>query len=973
MADATDERFTTVATAGASIAAIIAVLAVVDRIPGISILPLYPPNAPPAAGWVGLLVLLIAIVLLFEVRAPESRFTRRASLVVGILVVVAVVATLGATMTGSSFDIEKLWPFALLPPMAGRSTNPLGIPTLAFLAAAIIALGSDRWRRSAGAFAVVPACIGGVVALSQLYEVPLLLRGTLRPVSLWSALATLALGIAAIAAAGPASWPTRILAGPSVRAQLSRWFLPLTVLIVIGTDVLTVRLFAGISPAFGSLLNTVLSVAVMGAAVYAASRVIGGRVDRAEEEATGLNRLYVVVTRVNELILRAHDEFELLDGACRIIVDDGGFAMAWAGSVNWEERRIDPMSQRAGSGIDVVRSYHFGIDDDRDGQGPSGDAARTGIPFVSRNIAADSRDGPWRDRALAQGYRVAAGFPITTGNRVTHTLAIYARDPQWFNDEHIDLLVALASDLSFAMEALANARERASAEARLVESEAQFRSLIESSSDLITIVDGSGSIRYQSPSAKALLGFAPDDWRGGNVRDLIHPEDLDSMEQALGRAVEPGAAHAPLRCRMRHKNGTWRVVEVATWNMVNVPGVSGLVIHARDVTDRQVLEEQLRQAQKMEAVGMLASGIAHDFNNILSVIMANAGLLDAMAAEAHRDELRDLQSAAERGKAMIQQLMGISRVAQLAVRPADLGQIAERVAGVLRRILPVSITVDVVFEGGDRMALVDPSAVEQILLNLATNARDAMPGGGDLRFIVARSDGRRRAGGRASDLGRFVSVSAQDTGTGMTPETRLHVFDPFFTTKPPGVGTGLGMAMVQDLMTQHGGFVDVESELGHGTTVRLVFPGAAGAANVASVAATDSKPDYRGHETVLIVDDEEMLRRVAKRILESRGYTVIVAEDGEAALRLLHERSSAIDLVFTDLVMPRMGGGELYRRASSEIGAIRFLVASGYARSEAGSSAGMPSGIPFISKPWTMDELLEGIRSALDGPISSSG
>jgi len=258
-----------------------------------------------------------------------------------------------------------------------------------------------------------------------------------------------------------------------------------------------------------------------------------------------------------------------------------------------------------------------------------------------------------------------------------------------------------------------------------------------------------------------------------------------------------------------------------------------------------------------------------------------------------------------------------------------------------------------------------------MLLNLATNARDAMPGGGQLRIVVTRDrdTAPARESGSKGPLD-FVTVAVTDTGTGMDATTLQRVFEPFFTTKPPGLGTGLGMAMVYGLMKQHGGSVHVTSRPGEGTTVCLRFP-AGRAARVTPVATAGPQEPaaHHGTETVLVVDDEEALRRTAQRVLQKFGYHVLVAEDGEAALRVLREQGRTIDLVFTDLMMPKLGGSELYRAAAKEFGHLRFLVASGYSATEAPERHRVPTGLPFLRKPWTLVELLEGVRRTLDSPV----
>ena len=792
-----EQRASRVAIITASAAALIGALGVAARMTGAPLLPVWPAGSSSIALWVAAAILLLAVGLLATVLRPSHPAVRPAVRAIAFLVLAASLATLVAQVTGSSFDVEALAPIRALsrvPMVEGRSSTPLGIPSLVCGALSLLFLATGRGRSLVGGLALVLLVIGLAVCLGFVYQVPLIRAPTWRPVSWTAGLGAVFLATGLISAAGPTVWPLRTMTGPSVRSQMFRWFMPLTVLIVVLTDLLTVNLFSRFSPALGSVVNTLVSVAAAAVVIYYVARAIGGRLDRAE-------------------------------------------------------------------------------------------------------------------------------------------------------------------------------RERA-------ESEAQFRALIENSSDLITITDATGVIRYQSPSHQAILGFEPGERLGGHFRELIHADDMDRVQHAIDLTLTPDGPAEPVLCRLRHKAGTWRLVESVASNMLSVRGVAGFVIHSRDVTDRQKLEEQLRQSQKMETVGQLAGGIAHDFNNMLSVIMANTDLLAATLPAGSGEtveELRDMRGAAERGAAMVRQLMSFSRVSALDLRATDIGALAERVGGMLRRMLAANIAVEIGALPALPLVTVDPGAVEQMVLNLATNARDAMPRGGRLEIAVRRAE---PADLTAADAGRvrpdaYVCLTVTDTGTGMDATTLQRVFEPFFTTKPLGKGTGLGMAMVHGLMNQHGGYVHVTSQPGQGTTVRLCFPVATATVQAQERPRADPRL-LRGRETVLVVEDEAALRRAAQRILERHGYRVLTAPDGDAALQLLAEPGRTVDLILTDMMMPRSGGADLYHRVMREIGPRRFLVASGYSASEVRGDQELPAAVPFIKKPWTLEEILEAVRKALDAPFSDT-
>ncbi len=390
-----------------------------------------------------------------------------------------------------------------------------------------------------------------------------------------------------------------------------------------------------------------------------------------------------------------------------------------------------------------------------------------------------------------------------------------------------------------------------------------------------------------------------------------------------------------------------------------------------DVTDRRVLEAQLRQSQKMEAVGQLTGGIAHDFNNILTIILANADLLQADIPPERADlraVLDETKTAAQRGSDLIKKLLGFSRRGQLEIQSVDLARLVRDLSGVLRRVLPENVEVVLASDPPLECAMADPGAIEQILLNLATNARDAMPEGGSLKIDV-RSDWLDE-GYHAThpwvEPGRYVSISVTDSGIGMDAQTKERVFEPFFTTKPEGRGTGLGMAMIYGTVKQHKGHIHVYSELGTGTTVRIYIP-VASETSVAPRPAVSRGGSVGGCETVLVVEDDISIRRATRRALENHGYTVLLAGDGEEALEIVRRHgASRIDLIVTDLVMPKLGGRQLYEALRAAGNNVRVMFASGYSRPDIEECAALDAEVPFLHKPWTLAELLSRVRQTLD-------
>jgi signal transduction histidine kinase len=401
----------------------------------------------------------------------------------------------------------------------------------------------------------------------------------------------------------------------------------------------------------------------------------------------------------------------------------------------------------------------------------------------------------------------------------------------------------------------------------------------------------------------------------------------------------------------------------------DVGRLEGFEMIVEDVTERRTLETQLRQAQKMEAVGELTGGIAHDLNNVLTIISANLDMITASVQPEGVDlraDLLQVQEAARKGRALIRKLLGFSRRSTLEIRPVDVGHLVTELLDMLRRVVPASIDVHLTIT--DNLVIeADPGAIEQILVNLVTNARDAMPDGGSIDIAVGRAHltDDYRASRPWATLGECVRLRVADSGMGMDGQTLERIFEPFFTTKPYGVGTGLGMAMVYGLVKQQGGFIDVASELGRGTKIDLCFPLSDKQAPV--VVCDEVMHDVRGgSETILVVEDEEPIRRVTRRVLEKHGYTVLTAMDGQDALRQYSQYDNQIDLVISDVVMPKMGGTRLYEQLSAAGRPPKILFTSGYTAKDFRVSGALDPSLPFLHKPWSVTEMLQKVREVLD-------
>ena len=492
-----------------------------------------------------------------------------------------------------------------------------------------------------------------------------------------------------------------------------------------------------------------------------------------------------------------------------------------------------------------------------------------------------------------------------------------------------------------------------------------FRSIFSASLDAMLIADARGKVVSSNPAARRLLGRTEGD---------VLAMDFAQFFSAGARTTSPTEAWQRLMMDGQWRGegrllvgDTVRVLDVAASAHIT-PGRHLVTI--RDMTESQQMEAQLRQAQKMEAIGLLTGGMAHDFNNLLTVVLANADLvLESLPAEMDelRDEVGQMIQAATRGSEMVKKLLAFSRRESLERRPVSLEVVLAETQALLTRLLPSNISVRTEAAADLPGILADPGAVQHMLLNLATNARDAMGSGGVLTMRGGFDASMELPDG---SVGPMVTVTVEDTGRGMDDEVLAHLFEPFFTTKAPGEGTGLGMAMIYGLVQQHDGTINVRSTPGKGTTVIIGLP-------LAEVSVPNATPRSEmliregATETILLVEDEEMVRRAGRRILEKHGYRVLQASDGAEALELLRTRGSEIALVVSDVVMPRMGGRELYASLRDEGYRMPFLFTSGYTDRMSSDTVALDPSVPVLPKPWTWTELTASVRAALDEGYTS--
>ncbi len=503
-------------------------------------------------------------------------------------------------------------------------------------------------------------------------------------------------------------------------------------------------------------------------------------------------------------------------------------------------------------------------------------------------------------------------------------------------------------------------------------SEERTRAIMENIADALVTMDSKGIVESVNPAALDLFGYEADELLGENVSQLVGEGDRARHDGYIQRYLGGGEGRiigkGPREVRGVRKDGEMLELELAV-SEVWIGNERVFIGAMRDISERKRLEAHLRQTQKMEAVGQLTGGVAHDFNNLLAVILGNAELLEDRIGT-DDPQVQAVIRAAGRGSELTQQLLAFSRLKPLRPRVLDPVQLLGGMSALLTRTL--AETIEVRFLTGDDIGRIetDPAQMESALLNLAINAGQAMPEGGELTIEIAIETIDRRAAAEMTDVapGDYVTVAVTDTGVGMAPEVLARAFEPFFTTKPVGEGSGLGLSMVYGFARQSGGFAIIESEPGRGTTVRLYLPRVEAEAPDPELEPETEAPRATGESLLVIEDDPEVLD-LAVIMLESLGYEVVSAQDGAQALAVL-EATPRIDLVLSDVMLPGgLLGPEVIQRARQARPNLRVLFMSGYADAEARSSGLLAEGATVLSKPFRRHDLACQLRVALAEPV----
>jgi two-component system cell cycle sensor histidine kinase/response regulator CckA len=573
-----------------------------------------------------------------------------------------------------------------------------------------------------------------------------------------------------------------------------------------------------------------------------------------------------------------------------------------------------------------------------------------------------------RERVLAEFYNGHdRSRPILSEYR------LLARDSRvvWVHDEAVVVRNECGLPSSFMQGVMSDISESRQEEEALQKSEAKFRAIFERVAVGIALVGIKGRLMEGNPALQEMLGYSGEELRGRVFSDFTHADDAAEDTNHYKELVAGKRDHYQMEKRFIRKDGE------VIWGLQNVSVVRGIenespfiICMVENITEHKQLENHFLQSQKMETVGRLAGGIAHDFNNILTVIRGYSQLLVRELDKDHplRENVDEIGRSTERAEILTRQLLALSRRQVMEMKVIDLNELLQNLEKMLCRLIGEDVELTTVLAEGIGRVKVDPGQIEQVILNLAVNARDAMPSGGKLaleteNIEIDESYARSYV---SVTPGRYVILSVSDTGVGMPPEVKDRIFEPFFTTKGKGKGTGLGLSTVYGIVKQSGGNIWVYSELGHGTTFKIYFPRVEGEAEpLTSKNETEQLP--RGDETVLLVEDESSVRGLAARVLREQGYNVLEATDGNGAMNLAQEqKDEKIHLLLTDMVMPRMGGKELVKWMEVLHPGIRVLFISGYTEHAVAQHSVLKLGTPFLQKPFSPTSLAKKVREVLD-------
>lgn len=570
--------------------------------------------------------------------------------------------------------------------------------------------------------------------------------------------------------------------------------------------------------------------------------------------------------------------------------------------------------------------------------------------------------------AKEAGIKTGLAIPILAKDETLAILVFFMFEAREEDEQLVRFMSTIIAHLGSVI-------RRRKAEEELQRSEEYYRSLIENSLDIISVLDRDGTVLYESPSVKKVLGYVPEEMIGENAFDLVHSEDLPKVKDKFKLVVGNPLVTESTEFRMRHKDGSWRILESVG---KSIPGhlMGGVIVNSRDITEyrraeelfqleRKNIEAQLRQAQKMEAIGHLASGVAHEFNNMMTVIQGNTDLAITQAGEGGpvSHNLKEITRVIAKAGTLTKQLLTLGRSHPMEKAILNVNSNIEDITKVLRHLIGENISLKTDLAADLWNIEADPGQIEQLMINMVVNARDAMPDGGRL-FIKTENvsvDETYCRIYKEARPGQFVRITVEDTGKGMDADTLAHIFEPFFTTKAPEKGAGLGLSVVYGIVKGHNGWVNVYSEPGKGSVFKTYLPASSGEAKVE--VSKDKVPEISGgKERILLVEDEREVRTIALLMLEGKGYKLLTASNYEEAVTVFQQEKGEIDLLFTDIMLPDRSGLELAKELKLRKPDLMVLLTSGYSSEHLQIQNLLLDDYRLLEKPYTMEQLLHTIR-----------
>ncbi|MGD0585337.1 MAG: ATP-binding protein, partial [Oryzomonas sp.] len=591
--------------------------------------------------------------------------------------------------------------------------------------------------------------------------------------------------------------------------------------------------------------------------LYVLIRKSESRIVHREESLGRLNRTLKAFSECHHAMIRATDEMELMQSICRTIVEVGAYRVAWVGvAENDDIKSIRPVVQW-GDKSGYLKNLNVSWSNTDRGRGPSGTAIKTGKPVVVQYIEFDPQWEIWRENALRHGFLSSISLPLFDDGQPFAALVIFSGESNSFDNEEVELLVELSNDLSYGISTL-----RVAADSKIVEKELKLlASVIEQAKEGIFLFDSAGFIQYVNPAIETITGRIPRDLVGMNIHVLEFIEENSQFYKTIFKAIPRGEEHDGLYSYQRH-DGVKFELDVTTWSVSDISGaVISYVALIRDVTHEMLLERQLRQSQRMEAIGTLAGGIAHDFNNTLaSIITCSEMAIEELPTDEPIHELLDvILRSGLRGKNLVKQILTFSRQGEQERQEVRVELIVGECLKLLRASLPASIEIRLSVDKILGRIMADPTQIHQIVMNLCTNAVHAMRQQGrgiiDISLDNVHLDANNAARSHGLPPGQYLQLKVRDSGHGMNEATMERIFDPFFTTKGKGEGTGLGLSVIHGIVNSHQGAIFVESKPGKGALCPVVLPGMGSGSQEMSGATSPAAP--AGRETILLVDDEQ--------------------------------------------------------------------------------------------------------------------